>query len=404
VSEREEAARRVDALRAARDRIATQMYTVDTHPAWTRLESPTATGQTAALQSTLRPEVDLLWACFGALGDRLEEAGTLLAQRRLGVAPELITLLTTASVGLDRTGVPVDSTATPQRFITLDDLAGQTERRAATVLTRLSEVEASAAAVATAYVTVDGELDAVVAEATRLGETDLAERLRTAGATADLTDPVGAAPGGQLATAVAAGLDRLRADVAAARSQLAEIASARDGYAKRRDALGGLVADVAAAEQAVAEAHARVAEKIADPGLGPVPSAAPVLAARVGDLDALRQRAETDARLWKRLADDLSTVEQSASQARERAETERGLAEDLLARRDELRGRLEAYRAKAVARGRAEDDRLARLFSQAQQLLYSAPCDLRAATRAVHAYQSVLAEQPGPAERSAVDD
>jgi hypothetical protein len=404
VSEREEAARRVDALRAARDRIATQMYTVDTHPAWAQLESPSATGQTAALQATLRPEVDVLWACFGALGDRLEQAGALLAQRRLGVAPELTALLSTAAVGLDATGVPVDAAGTPERSITLADLAGQTERRAATVLTRLSDVDASATAVATAYVAVSGDLDAVVAEATRLGETDLADRLRTAGVTVDLTDPVAAAPGGQLTPAVTARLDRLRADTAAARSQLAGIAATRDGYDKRRDALGTSVADLAAAEQAVAAAHVRVQEKIADPGLGPIPAATPVLQARLVDLDALRQRATSDARLWKRLADDLSTVEASVRQAGERATAERRLAEDLLARRDELRGRLEAYRAKAVARGRAEDDRLTGLFSQAQQLLYSAPCDLRAATRAVHAYQTSLAEQPGPAERSAVDD
>ena len=55
--------------------------------------------------------------------------------------------------------------------------------------------------------------------------------------------------------------------------------------------------------------------------------------------------------------------------------------------RDELRGRLDAYRAKAQAVGRGEDLELDRLYVDARDVLYSAPCDLVEAGALVTAYQ-----------------
>ena len=61
----------------------------------------------------------------------------------------------------------------------------------------------------------------------------------------------------------------------------------------------------------------------------------------------------------------------------------------LLAARNELRGRLDAYRAKALRRGLAEDATLDPLAERARAAL-TAPCDLDAARAAVHAYQDAL--------------
>jgi hypothetical protein len=44
----------------------------------------------------------------------------------------------------------------------------------------------------------------------------------------------------------------------------------------------------------------------------------------------------------------------------------------------------------AVRRGRAEDEALSARYRQARSLLWTAPCDLPAATRAVAAYQHAL--------------
>jgi hypothetical protein len=64
----------------------------------------------------------------------------------------------------------------------------------------------------------------------------------------------------------------------------------------------------------------------------------------------------------------------------------------LLSRRDELRGLLDAYKAKAGRLGAAEDPDLAARYYQAHELLWTAPCDLNAAADAVsHFQQAVLA-------------
>jgi hypothetical protein len=62
----------------------------------------------------------------------------------------------------------------------------------------------------------------------------------------------------------------------------------------------------------------------------------------------------------------------------------------LLDRRAELRGRLEAYRAKATRLGHAEHPALSALHRAAHDVLFTAPCDLPEATRAVGRYQRAV--------------
>src|SRR5690606_36346842 len=80
-----------------------------------------------------------------------------------------------------------------------------------------------------------------------------------------------------------------------------------------------------------------------------------------------------------------------------RARGDLRLSAGLLDRRAELRGRLEAYRAKAARLGKDEDERLAALYGAARDVLWTAPCDLRAATGAVkEALAAVAAWEKGP--------
>jgi hypothetical protein len=388
---KELAGRTLDGLGAAHDRIATAMYTVDTHPAWTRLRSGLGTGATARRAEELATESSQLWACFNALSDQLEQARAINGRRRLDeqALADLSTLLTTAVVPVDAAGAPVEATATASARLTLEVLAGQTERGAATLLARLSEVDAAWTAVTEAYVRASAELDQAVALATSLGEPGTADAARAAAAQIeqlDLHDPLTSAPGGALAPATQARLDDLAQRVAGLGRELAAAVAARDGYPGRRAALDRLVEQVAAAEDGTAATYTRVAEKIADPGLAPAPTAAAVLRARLAELDGVREAGR-----WRRLADNLSTVEQEAQRALDRARELAGTATDLLARRDELRGRLSAFQAKAAAQGRAEDPALTALYGTAHDLLFTAPCDLRAATRAVFAYSQGLA-------------
>lgn len=80
---------------------------------------------------------------------------------------------------------------------------------------------------------------------------------------------------------------------------------------------------------------------------------------------------------------------------REEAEAARAAVSSSLARRQELRGRLEAYRAKAVGTGRAEDFELSDLYEAAAEVLYSSPCDLDDAEQRVAAYQWCLLRTAG---------
>jgi hypothetical protein len=67
-------------------------------------------------------------------------------------------------------------------------------------------------------------------------------------------------------------------------------------------------------------------------------------------------------------------------------------------RRDELRGLLDAYRAKAQAVGLAEDTELEELYRRAHACLYTAPCDTEEAERLVAGYRKAIPNrQDGPA-------
>ncbi len=61
-----------------------------------------------------------------------------------------------------------------------------------------------------------------------------------------------------------------------------------------------------------------------------------------------------------------------------------------MSRRDELRGLLGAYQAKAARLGAAEDPGLTERYDRARGLLWTAPCDLAAAADAVTGYQQAV--------------
>jgi hypothetical protein len=398
-------------LGAAHDRIGTVMYAIDTHPGLNLLRHGKVSGRTETMWRALRPEVDLVWVQFATLGDLLERARSVRARPRLGADEwEMLTrLLRGPIVLLDADGLPVDATTAPAGRMSVGEFTQQLERRCTEVLAHLSEMDASWTAVAAAFVRVSESVDAVVALAGQAGEPGTEKRTRTALAEVErfcVDDPLAAAPGGRLTDAAQRRLADLDRTARQARQQLNELVRLRDGYPQRRAALTSVVDELAAAEEGVARSQSRVGVKVADAGFGDVPAAAPVLRARLDALDGKAARTQ-----WGSLRSSMSTVEDAAHTALARAHEMTGIAEGLLARRTELRGRLEAYRAKAAARGLAEHGELTTLYTKAHELLITARCDLRASTRAVYAYQHTLASVLGggaslisAGEGSAVDD
>jgi hypothetical protein len=86
----------------------------------------------------------------------------------------------------------------------------------------------------------------------------------------------------------------------------------------------------------------------------------------------------------------VAELQQRAGRLREKVEQLEIKAGAGIATRDELRGRLDAYRAKAQAIGLGENAELDQLFHDARDLLYTAPCDVQRAEDLVRAFQRAI--------------
>ncbi len=109
-----------------------------------------------------------------------------------------------------------------------------------------------------------------------------------------------------------------------------------------------------------------------------------------------------DAR-WHLLSPLLDDLEERADEELERARASLTAVTAPLAVRAELRGRLDAYKARAARHPAADDPLLVERYDQARRLLWSAPCDLRAAERAVLRYQRAVAEAVAPGATGPLD-
>ncbi|CAM5380084.1 MULTISPECIES: hypothetical protein [Streptomyces] len=100
---------------------------------------------------------------------------------------------------------------------------------------------------------------------------------------------------------------------------------------------------------------------------------------------------------WHRLSPLLESLEVQAEDELLRARESLTAVTAPLAVRAELRGRLDAYKAKVARHGLAEDPLLVERYDAARRMLWSAPCDLRVAEQAVLRYQQAVAEVLGSA-------
>jgi hypothetical protein len=93
---------------------------------------------------------------------------------------------------------------------------------------------------------------------------------------------------------------------------------------------------------------------------------------------------------WCDVARDVANVQMRAqtliTEARRIADESRAP----IKARNELRGRLDAYRAKAQQVGRLEDSDATRAYDRAHGVLYTAPTDLVTATELVEQYQDIV--------------
>ena len=389
---KEQVAAAVKAAVAERDAIQANLLELDSSFGKQLLAGAELTGETRRRWDATAATLATLWQVYEAYTAVVDQAAEA-ASRHLG--PRELTALTALL-----TGRSVQLAAGPAPLAGRD-LAdpGHEDLTLATAVARMRGAFSAVTEVVTAaehvWTEIAGRLDTAGAElarvtpaATPLGDETLAGNL--ASAQDELTrmrdtlnsDPLALLQGGTVDTS---GADRLAERVAAAVARADELIRVRDEAHQR---VGAAQAAAAAARAARADAVAawqRAAEKIAATALPPPPAEPGGLSARVDGLGPL-----LDGGRWPRLASELDLLDRELATATASYREAERVSVSALARRDELRGLLGAYKAKAARLGAVEDATLAERYDQARGLLWSAPCDLVAAEAAVAGYQQAV--------------
>lgn len=360
--------------------MAAALVELERHPGHQTLSAGTTTGITAQRWATASAALAGLWEDFATYRGVLDEARARPTERRR--------LLRESSIEVARTPVSLGSrglTGAVETIetITLDALA--------------TRMDAAFRQVGHVVATCDAVQRAVFAALV-----PTADQARAALAMAGELDPSGADPDiGPLSAALAeieracvhdplALADRPTAEVLAplqdaldgVAARCSELAAVRDDWAS---ALVGLATALAAVEGLYEEADRaqRTAhELVAGADLGDTADPTPHLRerfARVPHLVGWPARAAA-------LADLRAEVAAATSALRAAADEAAGLVE----RRRELRGRFEAYRARAGRLGVAERPDVLAAGDRVRDLLWTRPCDLAGATVALVDYQRLI--------------
>ncbi|WP_049572915.1 hypothetical protein [Nonomuraea sp. SBT364] len=370
---------------AERDRISGDLLDLESHTTHQLLKGASLRGDTLRRWGAALDALSTLWSLNDAYRAVLRAAEQVRAERaRLGgeQLERLTELLSGPSVVLKAPARPVEQRSLlPQadERLTLDETVMRMDAAFRTATDVLTEIDAAWTALLPRLDEADRTLRDVRDLYDRLGEpADLAgaeadlRRLRAA----VLEDPLDPGP-------VKLELDPIVRGLAGTRAGLERAVAVKDGYATRRENLVAALDLVRAAESEARLTHGRVVVKIALP-----PEAQP--RSRVPELTAELAALDVSAGTWVERAERLTGLEQRAREAAEQARaTAAGLA-GLIGRRDELRGLLGASQAKAARQGTVEDPEALRLYERARLLLWTAPCDLIKAARAVELYKRAI--------------
>lgn len=398
---KEQAAAAVRAAVGERDAIQANLLELDGSFGKRLLAGAALTGQTEQRWAAAAAALAAVWQVYETYSAVVDRAAELAAGRLGGrELAALAALLTEPSVQL---------TADPSQLAPLAgrDLAdsGRQELTLAAAIARMRPGFASVTDVVSAAEQVwnelAGRLDAIGAELSRVtplaaGLADDAVTGNLAAAQAGLAglrdtlnrDPLSLwARGTGVDVSAAAGL---AGRVSAIAAQVDELARLRD---QARDRIGELTAAAARARAAREDAVAawqRTADKISAGALPPPPDDLGDLSGRLAGLDDL-----LTAGRWTRLGSELDLLERELAAATDKfIDSERAVVA-LMNKREELRGLLDAYRAKAARLGSVEDAALTERYDRARDLLWTAPCDLTAAAGAVAGYQQAVLQASG---------
>jgi len=397
VMSRDQAAAAVKAAAAERDAIQANLLELDSSFGKQLLAGAELTGGTRRRWDATAATLATLWQVFSAYSAVVDQAAEAVAGR---LGPRELAAISELLAGRS---VQLASGPAPLAGRDLAD-PGHEDLTVATAVARMRGAFTSVTEVVSAaelvWTEVAGRLDAAGAELARV--TPLAATLGDEALTGNLTaaqanlarlrdtlnsDPLALwQPGGTVDTSEA---DRLAEQVTAAASRVDELVRVRDEAHQRIAEVTAAAAAARSARQDAVAAWQQAAAKIAAGALPPPP---PDLADLSGRLDGLG--AMLAGGRWTRLASELDLLDRELATATAGfREAERAVVA-AMAKRDELRGLLGAYKVKAARLGAAEDATLAERYDRARDLLWTAPCDLAAAEAAVTGYQQAVLGVP----------
>jgi hypothetical protein len=379
---------RVAAVVAERDAIQANLLELDGSFVKQLLDGATLSGRTRERWAAASAALTGLWEtymAYSAVVDRVAELGDARRPSKRDLS-ELTELLTGPAIRLPSAPVPLarrDLADTGRAPVTLEASVAAMRR----AFTEVTEVTSAVEAV---WADIGAPLDAAAAELTRcrplvagLGD-EIGAAFREAQSSLDSrraeanADPLALARGGRTDTSAA---DRLREQVTGLAARIAELDRLRGAAQRRIDGLRTATADARTAREDAIAAWQRAAQRIA---------AMPPLPPDIADPPLASLTALAAAGRWTRLEAELGQCETNLAASAARTQQTQHSVAALLSRRDELRGLLGAYQAKAARLGAAEDPELAARYDQAHDLLWAAPCDLAAATAAVAGYQQAI--------------
>ncbi|CAG7626428.1 hypothetical protein [Actinacidiphila bryophytorum] len=403
---REDVDRALARLATEHEAIESSLLSLQDHSGRRLLEGAELTGVTKERWAETDAAITALWTHFEAYTDALTTAREIRARRRWPTQTELRRLTEL----LRGEGVSVTGAAVPDAARSLTGPAKLTEQLSLDqLLTRMNgwydQAMETVAAADSVWSALPARIDLLAAETQRVRSLAHSVGVRP-----------GAHPSGDEIEDLVAELTELRAQTVSdplafwrARPTPGRPDTSRYETAGRR--LDGIRREVEAVMHVRDDAEHRLSRlrdvlSRADRTLTEARSArvevlSKILASDVpavsGPASALHEQlaaAEdfTRSAQWHRLSPLLDSLEQHADDELLRARESLTAVTAPLAVRAELRGRLDAYRAKVARLGMAEDPLLIERYDQARRLLWSAPCDLAAAERTVQRYQQAVAE------------
>ncbi|MDX3234875.1 hypothetical protein PV392_04070 [Streptomyces sp. ME03-5709C] len=410
---REDVDRALARLGDERDAIEASLLALQDHSGRRLLEGAQLSGATKQRWAAAEQAVALLWAHFDTYTEALTAARGLRGRRRWPTQSELRELTEL----LRGRGVTVSGGTVPETARGLTGPARLSERLSLEqLLARMNEWYAQVMDVVSAadavWSALPARIDLLVAEAQRvrsLAESvgvrpgthpsgdDLAGLLDSLAALRAevLRDPLAFWSGGRPDTGRYDRAGRALEDI---RREVEAVLHVRDDADHRlmrlRDVLSRADRTLTEARNARVEVLAKIAASEV-----PAVSGAPV---ELHDQLSVAVDFRRTGR-WHLLSPLLDGLEQRADEELLRARASLTAVTAPLAVRAELRGRLDAYRAKVARHGMAEDPLLIERYDHARRLLWSAPCDLRAAENAVLRYQRAVAESLAPGQAEPAD-